>query len=346
MSTDIFANPSPVGSTGGGSGKVKMERGRYKLPDPDDPSKEMLFTRVSNIAKTLEDTYHLEQWKLRMTAAGVARRPDLQQSILALDVNEDKYAFRGIIDRAHDAAGGNQGSDHGTAVHTHTETVDKGGTLPAGLRAQTQTTLENYRQALEKYRIEHRPEWMERVVLNRTFNVVGRLDRAAVLHDPALLGIGKPGPLNIIDDVKSQKTMDFGALAISIQLAIYANADLVFNEDTGRWDELGIELDRDVAVVLHIPSIDTRCDVHLINIRKGWEYAQLAMSVRKSRTDKTLNRLVGTVDGNDWASAIMSASTTEELSTIWKRATAKNEWTDELLELGTQRRAQIERTSK
>jgi hypothetical protein len=133
-------------------------------------------------------------------------------------------------------------------------------------------------------------------------------------------------------------------MGIAMQLAIYAHADLVWNEDAGRWDEPDIELNRDVAVVMHVPSDRIAADIHVIDIARGWELVQVAMDVRKARKE-TLNRKLNSPSEQKWERAILNATTKQELSTIWETASEAGEWTDKLLDLGKARQAEIEKGS-
>lgn len=332
-----FTDPSPAPSEY--AGRVRFERGRYKLPDPDT-GKDALFTRVSTISKMLEDTYHLEQWKDRTLAKGLSMRPDLVMLAGATSL-DDKMAFRDLCEKARNAAGSDTGSNHGTAFHSLTELVDKGLPIPQGTHPDNVKRLELYKQSLDDHRLAVIPEWMERVVLNREHRLVGRTDRALIARDMSLLGYRSSGYGMVIGDVKSQKSMDFGCMAIAMQLAIYAHADLVFNEQTGQWEEPDIELNRDVAVVMHVPSDQVAADVHVIDIARGWDLVQVAMGIRAARKEK-LNRKLERSCGRDWKADIMNASTKRELSEIWKSANATGEWTDELMALGMRRKAEIE----
>jgi hypothetical protein len=333
-----FADPTPAPNPG----RVRMERGRYKLPDPNT-GKDALFTRVSNIAKVLEDTYHLDQWKDRMLAKGLSMRPDLVMLAGATPLDEKWKFSNDIVKPARDTAGGSEGANHGTAFHSLTEIVDRGEPVPVGTNPDHVKQLKLYRRSLEDHRLAVVPEWMERVVMNREHRLVGRTDRALIARDMSLLGHSSTGYGCVIGDVKSQKSMDFGCMSIAMQLAIYAHADLVFNEDTYAWEEPDIELNQDVAVVMHVPSNDPdTADIHVIDIARGWELVQVAMDVRAARKE-TLNRKLERPGGNDWGRAILNASTKQELSRIWSEANAAGEWTDKLLELGKARQAEIEK---
>lgn len=345
MTAFPFADPTPAPNTG----RVRMSNGRYKLPDPDT-GKDALFTRVSTIAKTLEDTYHLEQWKLRSTAKGIAMRPDLAMLAGATPLS-DKWKFaQDIVKPAMDTAGATEGANHGTAFHSLTELVDRGQPTPQGTHPDNVKRLALYTQSLDDHGLTVIPRWMERIVLNREHRIVGRtdralrIDRAKFLDEDGRQIVPDDAPDHGIGDVKSQKSMDFGCMSIAMQLAIYAHADLVWvgSDEDGRWEEPDIELNRDVAVVMHVPSDQIAADIHVIDIARGWELVQVAMEVRAARKE-TLNRKLERPGGNDWGRAIMNASTKQELSRIWSEASAAGEWSDELLELGKVRQAEIEK---
>jgi hypothetical protein len=334
-----FADLTPAPSQS--AGRVRMERGRYKLPDPDT-GKDALFTRVSNIAKVLEDTYHLDLWKDRMLAKGMAMRPDLVMLAGATPL-EEKWKFSNDIVRpARDTAGGSEGANHGTAFHSLTEIVDRGEPVPVGTQPDHVRQLTKYRQSLVDHGLTVVPHWMERVVLNREHRLVGRTDRALLAQDMSLLDYPATQSGYVIGDVKSQKSMDFGCMSIAMQLAIYAHADLVWDEDAGQWDEPDVELNRDVAVVMHVPSNDPNtADIHVIDIARGWELVQVAMDVRAARKE-TLNRKLNSPSEGKWKQDILNATTKQELSSIWKTASEAGEWTDKLLALGMSRMAEIE----
>jgi hypothetical protein len=337
---DLFGDPAdPDAPDGDKPYKAIIVRGRYKLPDPDSGEKRM-FSRTSTIAKTLADTYHLDRWNDRMIVAGLAARPDLVTLAGAVDL-EDKETLQDIAEQAKTAAGARQGANHGTALHALAERADRGEELPKGTHRANVKGIQMYRDALEAAGATVVPGWMERVVLCSGLDIVGRLDRVLQIN-PAALGMSIPGPVFAIGDLKTQKTMDFGALDIAIQLSIYANADLTYNEDTGEWEEIQMDIQRNWGLVMHLPSTGGKCDIYLINLAKGWAYTQMAMAVRKARKDKSLLKPVVHVDENPWTRAIMSAQSKTELSAIWRDAHGRGEWNSKLEALGKQRQALLE----
>jgi hypothetical protein len=338
--TDLFSDPDDAN----GDGKVfktPIVRGRYKLPDPDT-GKERAFSRASTIAKTIANTYMLDLWNERNIVLGMGRRPDLVTLAGTLtDDEKDKNALNDVASKAKDTAGAHAGAYHGTAVHNLVECADRGEDLPKGTSKDNVRTVQTYQEALQEYSAVVLPNMIERVVLCRELDIAGRLDRILKLD---LEKVGRPltEPAHVIGDLKTQKTMDFGALDIAMQLAIYSRADLMWNEDTGQWEEIQLNIRQDFGMVMHLPSTDTIGVLYLINLDQGWEYVKLAMDVREARKNKNLLRKVLEVDGNPWKRAIMRATSRDQLSGIWKEANSQGEWTKSLEALGMRKLAEIE----
>src|SRR4029077_16523032 len=60
VTEDPWALPEPI-KLGGGSDYVRNSR--YYLPDPDNPAKEIIRTRATTYAKTISDTFMINQWR-------------------------------------------------------------------------------------------------------------------------------------------------------------------------------------------------------------------------------------------------------------------------------------------
>jgi hypothetical protein len=89
--------------------------GRY-LVVPPDGSKPEGYTRATTIAKALDDTSSLMAWGERMTAIGMAQRPDLLAQVL--DLVDDKTALNKLCERAKEQGGATVRRDLGTALHS------------------------------------------------------------------------------------------------------------------------------------------------------------------------------------------------------------------------------------
>jgi len=79
------------------------------------------------------------------------------------------------------------------------------------------------------------------------------------------------------------QNLDYSALAISVQLALYANADTLYDLAAETHEPM-VDVDRSTALVLHVPAGQGRAEVLEVDIAWGWERAQLAGAVRESRT--------------------------------------------------------------
>lgn len=329
-----FSSPD---TKSGYEGKVKIgHAGRYVLPDPIT-GKEKHWTRVSTIANVLRESFHLDKWQLRMVAKGMGIRPDLVALAANLDVKEDRDALQDIADKAHEAAGGNIGANMGTALHAYAERVDRGEDLSKeGMHGNTRKALDRYRKTIAEYGLEIDPNLMERVVLNYEYGIVGRLDR--IVNDPLLWNLPRIG------DLKTGSTMDFGGLEIAMQLALYANADYMWNEETGEWEDFP-KIDREMAIVMHLPSKGEICEIYDVGIDDGWKCVRLAMNVRKARKiGKGL--LTPRPNDREWRVRIKSAQTRADLSAIWTEAQAEGKWSKSLQEYGLERLNEIKATTE
>lgn len=252
-------------------------RGRYLLPDPDT-GEARSWTRVTTFAGTLEDDYALGRWTQRMAAVGLAARPDLVAKVAAFDAPHDDPAQRAAVDdlvaTAMAAAGSTLGSQLGTAMHTVTEHFDTAmatGT-PMSPPPVYADDVVAYHQACQRHGIDRPAEWIERIVVVPELGVAGTFDNLVAYT---------PVPELVVADKKTQKTMDFGAVKIAVQLACYAHASHVWTPDG--WEPMP-PVRQDFALVFHMPVGSGTCVIHRVDIAAGWELAQLSQRVRKARS--------------------------------------------------------------
>jgi hypothetical protein len=119
---------------------------------------------------------------------------------------------------------------------------------------------------------------VERIVVNHELSIAGTFDRLVTVD-------GWPRPL--IADLKTGANLDFTWGAIAVQLACYANADHLYDQVKDRTTPMP-EVDRDWALVIHLPAGKADCTLHLVDIRAGWEAAKLCAAVRDWRKRKNL----------------------------------------------------------
>lgn len=174
-------------------------RGQYLLPDPAN-GVTRAWTRATTIAHTLDDDYHLTQWKRRMVLQGVAASPDLLADVPSLtaalaEAGDDwraakraKDALDQLCDGAARAAGAEKGSQLGTLLHTITEYYDAG--RYAEIEHLVPDTLkrdvEAYALCMDAAGIERPAEYIERIVVNSAVDGAGTFDRLLRMPDGRL----------------------------------------------------------------------------------------------------------------------------------------------------------------
>lgn len=270
---ELLANASAPAPPGG-SEPPRDRLGRYLLPGPDGNRK--AHTRATTIARTLADEYKLGQWQQRMVATGLARRQDLLLAVAAH--SDDRDRLDELCEQAKVAAQADAGANAGTALHAATERADRGEdiTLPPPWNQD----LAAYQATLARHGVEVVPGMIERVVSVDSLGVAGTFDRLVRLPG-ACPCHGEPFELPLIADLKTAKRIyDFGEIAL--QLALYANADRIHDWAAGTAEAMP-DVDRRHALVIHLPSGQATCRLHLLDIEEGWEGVQLAMGVRRYR---------------------------------------------------------------
>jgi hypothetical protein len=224
------------------------------------------YTRVSKLAKALDDQQFLMLWKQRKTLEGVIRRPDLltrAAGVLAKgDPDTDyltKKALNAICGEATTAAGADRGSSAGTGFHDLTEVIDRG-EEPLFVPPADQPRLDAYRYATK----DLIPLDIETFIVNDIVRCAGTFDRLVLCPD---------GKVRVAD-LKSGKSEALYPLATAIQIAIYANGKR-YNPETGERTDLHPDLDLTTGLLLHMPP-SGGCEVVPLNIELGWKAALLA----------------------------------------------------------------------
>lgn len=362
---------------------VRDQYGRYVLPDPATGDKRS-WTRATTVAHTLNDEHGLTQWKRRKVLEGAARRPDLLGEVPTLvraieeadhwrDAMPAKRRFDELCDQAAREAGAEDGSKLGTLLHTITEYADAGrlheviDKVPAELLPD----VEAYLLMMAQTQIVRPPHYIERIVINRTIESAGTFDRLLQLPDGRL----------VVGDLKTQKSVDSGWLSIAIQLAEYANADVMLDPIGGGLVPLPAQLDKTRGVVMHLPVGSGKCTLYEIDLEIGWEAAKLAHEVREMRSASKsmgwpwvspigvdmdaddgpltafrdlVRPLVTPDDAAAGPSPLPAAGTTghllylvraaehpDALRALWKGLSAEGLWTDELTAAAAARKAEL-----
>jgi hypothetical protein len=257
---------------------------RYLIPDPIT-GEEKSWIRATTWAAALGEAFALTNYKLRKAALGFAMRPELMVGVAAILDPESKDGGRALdvlINRAQEQAGADERKTLGTALHSFCEAVDTGRRIqiPAPFNAD----IAAYQRRMRGIKVS--ANYIERIGLVHELGVAGTMDRL----------VRFPGyELPMVADVKTGKKKNLNWMEITIQLALYANL-------TSLWDPVlehhrkMVEVDRERALVIHLPAAEATCELYLIDVKAGWEMALECGRVRAFRARKDLVELVA-----DWS---------------------------------------------
>ena len=247
--------------------------GRPLIPPPGGGDTQP-YTRVSTLAKALDDTSNLMDWKARLTAVGLAKEPSLLDRVTSLvnlhpdPVRDARRDLNGIVRSAGDAAGGKRAADTGTSLHEFTQVIDSGAKLTI-TPARWQAHLDVYRRATAGLSMLE----CETFVVNDEVRAAGTFDRLVRLPDGRV----------VVGDVKTGRSDPDYPLAVATQVATYANGKRCDLEGTR--SPIHPDLDLTTGLLIHLPSSadNPRCTLHLLDLRVGWKAARLATEVRAMR---------------------------------------------------------------
>lgn len=250
--------------------RVEVDRDRYGRPlvIPPGGGDPIPYTRPSTLAKTLSDGTALAGWKQRMTAYGVARRPDLAALAATSDV-DDRARLSEVVAAAMEVAESARGARMGTAIHSATELVDAGAdlrTVPEVVRRQVGA----YAEVTEKLH----PVGVELFCVDDELECAGTTDRLYRLPDGRV----------IVGDLKTggKDSPRYAGGEWAIQLAVYAHGAR-YDPATGARTPLHADLDPSEGVIVHVPSDGSPAALYRVRLDWGREAARLAVRVRAFR---------------------------------------------------------------
>lgn len=252
---------------------IARDRWGRPLINPPDGGDPVPYTRVSTLAKAIDKGEALTRWKLRMTAVGLARRPDLLTLVQA-SREDDRSTLDDACEQALAAAKSQAAANTGTALHTLTERMDGGENLDEMVVADPiRADLRAYQQRMAGVK----------VVSAETFVVVDEI-RAAGTFDRLVEIDGH----TYIADIKTGQHEPRYPHAATIQCAIYSRGVgyLPNGRRTIRLGDYGVDQDR--AVLIHLPAGKAQCDLYWLDIAAGWEMALTATRVREWHSSKPL----------------------------------------------------------
>ena len=268
---------------------VRRDRwGRY-LVVPPGGGKPVGYTRATTISKALDDTSSLMAWGERMTAIGMAQRPDILAQVL--DAVDDKQTLNKLCERAKEQGGATVRRDLGTALHSILERAftDPDYTPPPAHVADVAAV----RQVLEAHGYRPVSGMHEQIVVSDARKVAGTFDMV----------LEKNG-VTYIADIKTGSSVTYGALAFCVQLGLYATADAIYKQgakkDGSEDERLPMPaVDQHQAIIIHVEPGSGQATLHLLHLDRT--LVDLAMAVRAARTQKDLiSRLEPVETRNMW----------------------------------------------
>lgn len=227
-----------------------IKNGRYQIV-PDGEKKAKAYTRVTNFAKKIEDTFSLTRWQQRMVLLGAAHRPDIV--VAALAAGDDREALNGLAEDAMEAAKANVARELGTALHRLCERVDAGEVVT--LPEPWSTDIAVYTHALRQ--LGATVELIEAVVVYPRLKLAGRLDRTVVIDGE-----------RYILDLKTGADLSYSWGSIAIQLALYAGAATIYDPDTKQHTAMP-RCNQERAIVIHLPAGEGKATPYWINLEAG-----------------------------------------------------------------------------
>jgi hypothetical protein len=280
----VFADPAPTpAQMPAVSGQPEPDRdrwGRYLIEGKS-------YTRATTFAKLGSSTYALGEWNERMLIKGLVERRDLLAMAHGLDVKRDKQTLNKIADDAQAHAGNKVAANIGTAYHAFSERLDAGLITLADVPAEYRVRCAQYVAALRLHGLTTRPEWIERTTavnasqVSAPLGVAGTLDRILRLPNGEL----------VIGDLKTGSDLSYGWAEIAVQLALYAhgvNTFGLFDWTTKTWQQPGLAVRTDYAIVMHLPADGDGCHLYRVDLAKGWAYAQVSGEVQARQKDKSV----------------------------------------------------------
>lgn len=334
-----------------------FKTGGYLLPDPETGQME-IWDRATTLAGLHEDHGSLWKWGDRQVLTGLTAEPslldqvpDLLEAIEAAEgwraQKDAKRALNKVADEAKDIAGSFDRSAWGTLLHSITEWSDAGRldeVLPTIVSWGEQgesllRDLDAYTKTMAEHGLVCPPEYIERILVNKTCRSGGTTDRM----------VGVPDRRLVIGDLKTGDNFDFGVLKVAAQLAEYAYSDALLSIDGRSLEPMPANLDRSTGLLIHLPLGEARCDVIELSSEEmelGWELAQHAA---RTLWFRSISR---TVTGRPYVARptaptthalqlINSAGHPDALVALWKDLHGRGLWTDEHTQAARARKAEL-----
>lgn len=227
---------------------------------------------VTAVAKIPDDQTGIVKWRMRRLAVGLARSPQIVESIAAHFTDDAKV--NDLVEEAMVIGGSNEASERGTAAHRVTERTDLAEEMI--LTKRTESVQARWLALLEIAGIEIVTDLVERCVVYPAQLICGKFDRVGRVLPGGTIAAEHPelvGKL-IMLDLKTGSGATKYPHGTAAQLALYANAPLMADFWSGldgsvtKFDPLPADLDRNIGVI--VSMTDDESAVYTIDLAIGW----------------------------------------------------------------------------
>lgn len=281
-----MANSIPL-STLHPSGKIKRNGKNQYLVRPPGDEKRVGYTRVTNVAKVLDDNWGLAPWQATMTLTGAMMRPGLWAQWEALMAetggnpwyhdDESKAACKRLVEECSTVGGANDRREIGTARHKLAAMIAQGHE-PEYLSEQTRADLDAYVAELVAAGITIVPHMVEVMVVLDAFRVAGMFDLLTIVPS-----FSRP----LVTDLKTGASLDQSWQTISVQMAAYSRGVRYVQGEAedGSEDERPPmpEVDQENGLVVWLPAGSAQAELHVVDLTAGWEAFERSMWTRSWR---------------------------------------------------------------
>jgi hypothetical protein len=251
---------------------IKRDRWGRPLIEPPGGGKPEPYTRVSTLAKTLDDKTALAKWMCRQTAIGLSRRADLVSMVAASP--DSKTLVGDAVEQAMASAKSGEAANIGTTLHALSEAWDGGTYDPTFVSTELQADLAQYAKATAGLEMVH----TEGFVVIDELLAAGSFDRLARLPDGRL----------VVADIKTGQNEPQYPHGVTTQVAMYSRGTL-YHPETGRGQSLQeMGVDQTTGLLIHLPAGQATCRLYLIDLEIGWALASVAARVRQMQKLKPL----------------------------------------------------------
>jgi hypothetical protein len=292
---------------------------------------------VSTVAKIAADDYQIRLWHERMVALGVTIDSNLRENV-AMNV-ENKEALKNLCEDAKKVAKANLAADRGSQKHRVLELVLLGEEHKL-ITPQQREDAVILKRTLDRYGLVPHGRLAEQFVAYPQYTVTGRFD--------AVMDFETSDGRTILVDLKSGVNAIKYPHSTACQLALYNNAPVISTgehrgdrADVTTWGTMPSNMDHEVAYVLLVDNEGEVGTLHEMDIRHGWQAAQLALNLLEWRKQYDHGKSIVQAVTDRFTTAAMNASTREELRAIWIDASKCRCLTNDLKTLMTQRGAEF-----